>query len=318
MAETKKTLIGNIKGPQGEPGEKGDPGNTGATGQRGSGWVQGMAITGTDTEGTVFPESGIDDALVNDNYLNTYTGNTYRCILGGDASTAEWVYTGNLKGPKGESPQIIVDAVLGDSENPVQNKVITDALNEKADNSELDKDVEGSYAAGVDEEISGINADLAQNTYSFSKNAMIPYLYKFITATQPLFVISESDEDTMHCNGRACKRNSSAKALIFKVGGSLKQGTDSSGYALISYTRDDCDCTQLTNYGGVINTGTYKTPAGNSVAINIMASRWSSNDFPVTVTVEGENKTINGISWFYTDGNDNLFFMLAMADFYLF
>ena len=101
-----KTLIGNIKGVKGDAGAKGDTGekgDIGATGQRGSRWTQGTSITGTSTTDTVFSGSGISDALVNDNYLNTSTGNTYRCTVGGDASTAMWVYSGNIKGVKGDA-----------------------------------------------------------------------------------------------------------------------------------------------------------------------------------------------------------------------
>ena len=76
-------------------------GPTGPTGTRGSRWTQGTAITGTSTTATVFSSSGITDAIMNDNYLNTATGNTYRCTVGGAASVAKWVYTGNLKGPQG-------------------------------------------------------------------------------------------------------------------------------------------------------------------------------------------------------------------------
>ena len=76
-------------------------GPTGPTGTRGSRWTQGTAITGTSTTATVFSSSGITDAIVNDNYLNTATGNTYRCTVGGAASAAKWVYTGSLKGNTG-------------------------------------------------------------------------------------------------------------------------------------------------------------------------------------------------------------------------
>ena len=34
-------------------------------------------------------------------YLNTSTGYTYRCTVGGAASAAKWVYTGSLKGNTG-------------------------------------------------------------------------------------------------------------------------------------------------------------------------------------------------------------------------
>ena len=78
-------------------------GAKGATGQRGSRWSQGTKITGTSTTATVFSGSGITDALVNDVYVNTSTGNMYRCTTAGAASVAKWVYTGNIKGPKGDT-----------------------------------------------------------------------------------------------------------------------------------------------------------------------------------------------------------------------
>ncbi len=96
-------------GPKGEKGDTGATGPTGAkgaTGQRGTRWTHGTAITGTSTTATVFSGSGITDALVDDNYLNTSTGNTYRCTVAGNAATAKWVYTGCIKGvqgPKGDT-----------------------------------------------------------------------------------------------------------------------------------------------------------------------------------------------------------------------
>ena len=95
--------LGSIVGPQGETGPTGPKGETGATGQRGSRWTSGTAITGTSATATAFSGSGIIDALVNDSYLNTDTGNTYRCTVEGNAATAKWVYTGNIKGVKGDT-----------------------------------------------------------------------------------------------------------------------------------------------------------------------------------------------------------------------
>ena len=112
---TKEIDLGSVVGPAGPTGPKGatgaqgpqgatgPTGPQGATGTRGSRWYQGTAITGTSTTATVFSGTGITDALVNDNYLNTATGNTYRCTVAGNASTAKWVYTGNIKGPKGDT-----------------------------------------------------------------------------------------------------------------------------------------------------------------------------------------------------------------------
>lgn len=165
-----KTLIGNIKGPKGDTGEKGDKGDKGdigATGQRGSRWIQGNAITGTNTVDTVFSESGISDALVNDNYLNTSTGNTYRCTVAGDASTAKWVYSGNIKGVKGDTgakgdkgdtgatgpqgPQgeyAAVDSVLSKtSTNPIQNKAVAEELEKKLNSDGDSKDLTTTFTS---------------------------------------------------------------------------------------------------------------------------------------------------------------------------
>ena len=98
-----KTLIGNVKGPQGDKGDKGTKGDKGATGSRGSRWTEGTAITGTSTTPTVFSGSGITDALADDQYLNTTTGNVYRCTTGGAANVAKWVYACNIKGIKGDT-----------------------------------------------------------------------------------------------------------------------------------------------------------------------------------------------------------------------
>lgn len=88
----------NIKnGSHGDKGDTGDTGKTGATGIRGSRWSEGTKITGTSTSGTIFSNSGITDALVNDFYLNTTTGNIYICILSGIATVAKWKYVGSLK-----------------------------------------------------------------------------------------------------------------------------------------------------------------------------------------------------------------------------
>ena len=100
-----RVKIGNFKGPKGDPGDKGDPGktgDTGKTGQRGSRWSEGTAITGTSTNAAVFSGTGIADALVNDHYFNTSTGNVYRCTVAGTASNAKWVFVGSIKGPKGD------------------------------------------------------------------------------------------------------------------------------------------------------------------------------------------------------------------------
>lgn len=111
-----KVLIGNFKGPQGIQGKTGATGAqgptgatgatgprgaTGATGQRGSRISKGTAITGTSTTATIFSGTGITDALINDIYLNTSTGDMYQCTVAGTASVAKWVYVCNIKGATG-------------------------------------------------------------------------------------------------------------------------------------------------------------------------------------------------------------------------
>lgn len=74
-------------------------------GDPGSMWYQGDTITGTSTSGVVFAGSGIDNAELNDMYLNTGSGadkgNVYVCVLAGNASTAQWAYKQNIMGPTG-------------------------------------------------------------------------------------------------------------------------------------------------------------------------------------------------------------------------
>ena len=67
-------------------------------------WYRGDKITGTSTTPTIFSNSGISNAgvhtdgdkTVGDFYFNTSTGNYYECTVGGNASTAKWVYKGVL------------------------------------------------------------------------------------------------------------------------------------------------------------------------------------------------------------------------------
>lgn len=93
--ETAKWVwVGQFKGIK---GEKGDQGIQGPGGVRGNRWLVGTDITGTFTEETVFTDSGITDAMVDDHYLNSDTGNIYKCCVGGEADTAKWALVGNIK-----------------------------------------------------------------------------------------------------------------------------------------------------------------------------------------------------------------------------
>lgn len=87
MAELDLGKVTGEQGPQGIPGSQ---------------WYQGTSITGEATSGTVFPDSGVLNAVVNDKYWNTDTNNVYTCVLGGASSAAQWAYVGNIQGPQGD------------------------------------------------------------------------------------------------------------------------------------------------------------------------------------------------------------------------
>ncbi len=307
-------------------------------------------------------------------------------------------------------------AHLGDNGNPhevtaaqtgamtkgdiLNSTVATEAGQAAADAVLLNKEVEGSYAAGVAEEISLINTNLVQRTntkeaspekslanlketgiyavrdaddmpngktsailevnnfapqngnYCIQRVVYIenykkiyqrrlhqedgasaweefvsisflsdvfPYIFKYFT-TQPFFVISENTRDTMYCKNRGCVRNSSAKALIFKIGGRLKDVSVKSGYGIISYTNSDISCTALTDYGG-LSTVQKHTPRGNIVSIGIMGAAWVSTggteSFPVIAAINGKTHELTN-SILYASDPESYLFILCMADFYLF
>ena len=76
-------------------------GDTGPRGPRGTVWYAGTNISGVPSEPMIYPQSGITSAAENDQYLNTDSGNTYQCVFAGTAAEAQWIYTGNIKGPRG-------------------------------------------------------------------------------------------------------------------------------------------------------------------------------------------------------------------------
>lgn len=94
-------------------------------GEPGSVWYFGTAITGTETSGTVFPDSGIEDAKEYDKYVNTDTGNIYDCSMAGGASTAQWTYIGSIMGPAGAT-QIVFAAYSDFPETGDSGKIYVD------------------------------------------------------------------------------------------------------------------------------------------------------------------------------------------------
>lgn len=301
-----------------------------------------------------------------------------------------------------ENPHAVTAAQTGalTKDNILNSTVATEAGQYAADAVQLNKEVEGSYAAGVVEEISLINTNLVQRTntkeaspekslanlketgiyavrdaddmpngktaailevnnfapqngnYCIQRVVYIedykkiyqrrlhqeegagaweefvsisvfsdalPYIFSYFTS-QPFFVISESNQDTMYCNGRGCRRNSSAKALIFKRGGALKDVAVTSGYGIISYTNSDVSCTALTDHGGV-STIQKRTPKGNIVSIGIMGAAWVNTggtaSFPVIAAINGKTHELTN-SILYASDPKSYLFILCMADFYLF
>ena len=145
-------------GATGPQGAKGDTGATGATGVRGSWWYSGTGITGTSTTATVFSGSGVPNALLNDFYLNTTTGYTYRCTTSGTASVAKWVYVGSIRGATGATGPTGPQGATGPQgpqgpagTNATTTAVATTAANglmSSSDKAKLDQITMGSSISG--------------------------------------------------------------------------------------------------------------------------------------------------------------------------
>lgn len=71
-----------------------------AKGERGSRWYTGTAISGTSLTPTSY-NTGINDALKDDYYLNTEKGRVYVCTEGGSYAVAKWKYVTSIMGPSG-------------------------------------------------------------------------------------------------------------------------------------------------------------------------------------------------------------------------
>lgn len=80
-------------------------------GQDGGRWYSGTGITGTSATSAIFVNSGVSYAVIGDMYLNTNTYNTYYCTVGGNSSTARWVYVNNIKGKTGDTGKGIANII---------------------------------------------------------------------------------------------------------------------------------------------------------------------------------------------------------------
>lgn len=101
-------------------------------GQDGGRWYSGTGITGTSATSAIFVNSGVSYAVIGDMYLNTNTYNTYYCTVGGNSSTARWVYVNNIKGKTGDTGKGIADIVsqyyLSSSDEAQSDGTWTDAV----------------------------------------------------------------------------------------------------------------------------------------------------------------------------------------------
>ena len=122
-----------IQGPTGETGPTGPIGPTGATGNDGIDGIRGnliswgTTITGEPMVPTIFPESGLNESLAGDMYINTESMTVYKCTAGGTSSIATWIYIGRLS--SGSSTPIIPEGgeapssgayyeLISDDDNP--------------------------------------------------------------------------------------------------------------------------------------------------------------------------------------------------------
>ena len=113
------TSLNGGEGIKGDKGDKGDKGEQGVAGENGK-----DGITYTPVIGNVVSGATASASVTTDN--DTYTAVFDFIIPKGD------------KGDKGDTGECVVDNVLSDtSENPVQNKIITSALNNKAESNHV-------------------------------------------------------------------------------------------------------------------------------------------------------------------------------------
>ena len=96
---------------------------------RGSMWYAGTSIDGTDTTSHVYPTSGIAQSYELDKYLNGTTGNVYECTKAGEATVAEWLLVGNIKGAAGDLENSLTSTSITKGLTARMGKVLNDKIN---------------------------------------------------------------------------------------------------------------------------------------------------------------------------------------------
>ena len=141
----------------------------------------GTGVTGTSTTPTVFSGSGVSNAGVGDIYFNTSTVAFYRCALGGNESTAKWVFLtyavpdGAVTSNKIANGAVTQDKINDDSVN--SDKILDGSVIESKLGSDvtliLDNkaNVDGAY-----EQMTVGNAEQIVSTVGISDES--PYLFR--------------------------------------------------------------------------------------------------------------------------------------------
>ena len=141
-----------------------------------------------------------------------------------------------------------------------------------------------------------------------------------------LFVKSTNINDKIESNGRGFTRTTDEPALLIKIRhDNASTGNYWTGFGILAKTKYGCITGTPGNAYSNIDTtdiAVETTPNGNTVYVSHMASAWTNNNYPCTITTT--NGTIKSISepvyYLGTTTNKNKLnkFILAVADYLLF
>ena len=172
--------------------------------------------------------------------------------------------------------------------------------------------------------------NLYQNCFDKSNKTEDFYFMKYYDYLQDpsknLFVKSTNINDKIESNGRGFTRTTDEPALLIKIRyDNASTGNYWTGFGILAKTKYGCITgTQGNAYSNIDTTdiAVETTPNGNTVYVSHMASAWTNNNYPCTITTT--NGTIKSISepvyYLGTTTNKNKLnkFILAVADYLLF
>ena len=240
----------SLRGAKGDTGDTGPAGQDGAPGQDGtdgSQWYQGTAITGT--SGDLTGHEGV----VDDQYLNSSTGNTYVCVTTGTSSTAIWHYSGNIKGADGQDATITSDTP---PLNPTEDMLWLDTTNNQLKKYTLAADQGGTITGtwnivnDYSDAINNVQTDIenTSNTLQSSISGVENRLSDRVTFVENKYTSMKETQEGFELRvGTIETFKSSAETVInnvessFTFGDSLTLGKSNSDYKF-----------QLTNEGANI------------------------------------------------------------------